>query len=76
MFLVLALFSIGGSAQDWLEGGYVGTPNYGEIRQYFTDPIFYTRVPVSQPLSFYEPYNTATFSREPLYLGGFGITQH
>ena len=43
------------SAAYWLEGGFVGSPDYGEIRQYFTDPIFYTRVPVSSPLSFYKP---------------------
>jgi hypothetical protein len=56
LFLILALFSMSAIAQDWLEGGYVGSPDYGEIRQYFTDPIFYTQVPVSQPLSFYGPF--------------------
>jgi len=54
-----------GIAQEWLEGGYVGSPDYGEIRQYFTDPIFYTRVPVSQPLSFYRPYIYNAY--DPMY---------
>jgi hypothetical protein len=27
--------------QDYLEGGYVGSGDNSEIRQYFTDPIFY-----------------------------------
>ena len=71
LFLILTLFSMTALAQDWLEGGYVGSPNYGEIRQYFTDPIFYTRVPVSQPLSFYRPYTGAAIFSEPLYLGKF-----
>jgi hypothetical protein len=56
LFLILALFCMTAIAQEWLEGGYVGSSDYGEIRQYFTDPIFFTRVPVSQPLSFYSPY--------------------
>lgn len=29
-------------AADWLEGGSVGRGDYGEIRQHFTDPIFYS----------------------------------
>ena len=37
MFLSMLIAVSEGS--DWLEGGYVGAPNYGEIRQYFTDPI-------------------------------------
>jgi hypothetical protein len=71
LFLILIILGITVSAQDWLEGGYVGSPDYGEIRQYFTDPIFFTRVPVSQPFSFYQPYYPAAFSREPLILGRF-----
>jgi len=54
--LNLTLLSMTALAQEWLEGGYVGSPDYGETRQYFTDPIFFTIVPVSQPLSFYSPY--------------------
>jgi hypothetical protein len=56
VFLIIILLSMTAISQEWLEGGYVGSPDYGEIRQYFTDPIFFTKVPVSQPLSFYSPY--------------------
>jgi hypothetical protein len=56
LFLILVAFSMTAIAQDWLEGGYVGSADYGEMGQYFTDPIFYTQVPVSQPLSFYGPF--------------------
>jgi hypothetical protein len=56
LFLVLTLLSMTAISQDWLEGGYVSSANYGEIGQYFTDPIFYTQVPVSQPLGFYRPF--------------------
>jgi hypothetical protein len=31
------------NASDWLEGGYVGSGDYSEIRQHFTDPIFYSK---------------------------------
>ena len=67
MFALFLLMSIV-NADEWLEGGYVGSYQ-GDIGQYFTDPIFFTRVPISQPMSFYEPYNAARFSREPLRLG-------
>ncbi|MDD1758338.1 MAG: hypothetical protein LUQ22_06360 [Methanotrichaceae archaeon] len=72
-FLLISLCIMGATAVagDWLGGGYVGSPNYGEIRQYFTDPIFNTKVPVSQPLSFYNPFYARPFSREPLYLGKY-----
>lgn len=56
LLLILALFSMTALSQEWLEGGYVGRANYGEISQYFTDPIFFTKVPASQPLGFYYPY--------------------
>ena len=56
LILIIALLSMTASGADWLEGGFVGSANYGEIRQYFTDPIFFTRVPVSLPLSFYSPH--------------------
>jgi hypothetical protein len=71
LFLILIMLGIAGSAQDWLEGGFVGSPDYGEIRQYFTDPIFSTKVPVSQPLGFYQPYYPAAFSKKPLILGRY-----
>ncbi|OPY52989.1 MAG: hypothetical protein A4E49_01646 [Methanosaeta sp. PtaU1.Bin112] len=56
MLITLVLFSMTAMAQEWLEGGYVGFTNNGEIRQYFTDPIFFTKVPTAQPLGFYYPY--------------------
>jgi hypothetical protein len=31
-----------GFGQDWLEGGFVRSGDYGDIRQFFTDPIFYS----------------------------------
>lgn len=39
--LLSALMAVS-SAGDWLEGGYVGKGSYGDVRQYFTDPIFYS----------------------------------
>ena len=30
------------SGQDYLEGGYVGSGDYSDVGQYFTDPIFYS----------------------------------
>ncbi len=39
---LLAVFTAVSSAADWLEGGSVGRGNYGDIRQHFTDPIFYS----------------------------------
>ncbi len=44
-FSILALLVVltaASGAADWLEGGSVGRANYGETRQYFTDPIFYS----------------------------------
>ena len=31
-----------GYGQDYLEGGFVRSGDYGDIQQYFTDPIFYS----------------------------------
>lgn len=56
---------------DWLDGGYVGRGNYGEIRQYFTDPIFYTRVPVSSYSTYYPALDRKVFFREPIVLGKY-----
>ncbi len=42
ILVVLATLIAVSSAADWLEGGSVGRGNYGEVRQYFTDPIFYS----------------------------------
>lgn len=39
---LLVMLAAVSNAADWLEGGSVGRGNYGETRQYFTDPIFYS----------------------------------
>lgn len=39
---LLAILIVVSHGQDYLEGGYVGSGNYGEVRDYFTDPIFYS----------------------------------
>lgn len=39
---LIAMLVAVSNAADWLEGGSVGRGNYGEARQYFTDPIFYS----------------------------------
>lgn len=54
---------------DWLEGGYVGSGNYGEVRQYFTDPIFYTKVPTTSSSAYYPALDRKVFLREPITLG-------
>ena len=40
---LLSILALPGSAQDYLEGGYVGSYT-GDMGQYFTDPIFMTKV--------------------------------
>jgi hypothetical protein len=43
IILLTACLLVGiGFGQDWLEGGFVRSGDYGDIRQYFTDPIFYS----------------------------------
>jgi hypothetical protein len=39
---LLVILTAVSSAGDWLEGGNVGRGSYSEIRQHFTDPIFYS----------------------------------
>jgi hypothetical protein len=58
-------------ADDWLEGGYVGSPDHGEIRQYFTDPIFYSSLPVSKPIGMYSTYGISPSSKPILALGKY-----
>jgi hypothetical protein len=41
LVIMAALIAIS-CASDWLEGGYVGQGSYSDIRQHFTDPIFYS----------------------------------
>jgi hypothetical protein len=40
IFVLLFVFLGLSQGQDYLEGGYVSSGDYGDIRQYFTDPIF------------------------------------
>jgi hypothetical protein len=56
---------------DWLEGGYVGSGNYGEVRQYFTDPIFNTKVPVTSSSAYNPTIGRKVFFREPIALGKY-----
>ncbi len=47
LFVMLIAVS---SGQDYLDGGYVGSGDYGDVGQYFTDPIFYSpSYPSSDP---------------------------
>jgi hypothetical protein len=76
-FAVLALLAMLMAASygsDWLEGGNVGQGNSDGIQQYFTDPIFFTRVPVSPPGTFYPAQDRTALLREPLYLGKFAVS--
>jgi hypothetical protein len=56
---------------DWLMGGYVGSGNYGEVSQYFTDPIFKTRVPITSSNAYYPALDRKVFFREPIALGKY-----
>jgi hypothetical protein len=70
---LLAMTMSVSSGSDWLEGGEVGRGDYGEIQQYFTDPIFFTRVPVSSPGPIYQAHDRTPLRREPLYLGKYAV---
>jgi hypothetical protein len=39
LFLIVCIMISNG--KDWLEGGYVGRGDYGEIGQHFNDPLFF-----------------------------------
>jgi len=39
--LLALLLSASNGQEDYLGGGYVGSGDYGDLRQYFTDPIFF-----------------------------------
>lgn len=65
---MLVSFSYG---SDWLEGGYVGMGSYGDVRQYFTDPIFHTKVPATSSSSYYPVLDKTSFFREPIALGKY-----
>ena len=71
-------------AQDYLDGGYVGSYT-GDIAQYFTDPIFFSDPIGAQRQSWeemYYPYFGADFFRDSaqpyqyipgIYTGPFGV---
>lgn len=42
LLALLAVLMTTSQGQDYLDGGYVASGDYGDIRQYFTDPIFYS----------------------------------
>ena len=72
-------------AQEYLDGGYVGRSGYGDIAQYFTDPIFFSDPTGAQRQSWEEmnyPYFGADFFRDyaqpyqyipGIYTGPFGV---
>jgi hypothetical protein len=71
MLFFLSILTTTSFGSDWLVGGYVGSPNYAEIRPYFTDPIFSIRVPVSQAAKYNTADGSTSFYREPIYLGKY-----
>jgi len=70
LMVALSLLFKTAFAEDWLEGGYVGSLP-GEIRQYFTDPIFYSSLPISKPIEMYSSYSTMPSPKPTLGLGKY-----
>ena len=60
LLLAIALLSMISLSVAWLDEGYVASSGSSTFAQYFTDPIFFTKVPQSQPLGFYTPYIIGT----------------
>jgi hypothetical protein len=56
MMLLIVLFGMTAISSGFLNEGYVASSGSSIAAQYFTDPIFFTKVPASQPLGFYTPY--------------------
>lgn len=87
---IVCLF-IGIAGADWLGGGSDNNeagswfadsgPNYGEIRSWFSDPIFFSSPTASPPPGFHEkyhPYFSEEFFRspvQPIKLGGWRNNQ-
>lgn len=64
LLLGMLILPVGGG---WLDGG----PNYGEMRSYFSDPIFYSGGPHSKiDHSQYYPYFGSGIFKDPSRLGG------
>jgi hypothetical protein len=68
---LLAMLITVSYGSDYLEGGSVGQGSSEGIQEYFTDPIFFTKVPVSPPGTFLPAQERTTLLREPLYLGKY-----
>ena len=56
LMLLVTLFSLTAISVAWLDEGYVASGGSSTVAQYFTDPIFFTKVSQAQPLVFYKPY--------------------
>lgn len=56
LMLLAVLFALTGLSMAWLSEGYVASSGSSTAAQYFTDPIFFTKVSQSAPLGFYSPY--------------------
>ncbi|MGA9099924.1 MAG: hypothetical protein WB392_13440 [Methanotrichaceae archaeon] len=67
----LAILIIVSHGQDYLGGGYVGSGDYSDIGQYFTDPIFYSPSPsyTSSDPAINEMQNSMDRSRNSVALG-------
>jgi len=53
---LVALTLLATLSSGWLDEGYVASGGNSGTAQYFTDPIFFTKVAQTQPLGFYNPY--------------------
>jgi len=60
LLLAIALMSMISLSVAWLDEGYVASSGSSTTPQYFTDPIFFTKVAQAQPLGFYNPYIIGT----------------
>ena len=60
LLLAIALLSMISLSAGWLDEGYVASSGSSTAAQYFTDPIFFTKVSQAQPLVFYKPYIIGT----------------
>ncbi len=67
MLFVILIAGMDTAAADWLDGS---GPNYGELRSYFSDPIFYSGGPGSKvDYSQYQNYFGSKVFKDPIGLG-------
>jgi len=74
-FLLLAILLVGLAGGQWLDEG---SPDYGELRRHFTDPIFYPRTTPQQDAAVhaqYYPYFGEQFFRDSIYPSSSGLRQ-